>query len=362
MAGRSRTRRRLTMIEEKPKALSAPDSVSAIGTLVAGIVKLFATLVLIGGTCAVAAPFGWPFELFGSFPYTFAAMALVAGIGAGIAGAPRICALNILACLALVIIALMSVGSLPHAIKPGNDPKFLRLVWHNVMREDAAVTRLSAQVTAFNPDIVALGEVRPGPNFKQAFPGTGDLQGQIYGSYFGVQQSGCKPLALPPYQDKWWKGRVWGLKAQCEGFTLFAVHLRNPLWRWGERLAARNHELSLLRDEIGKTSGPIVLIGDFNTVPSSFALRGFVTQSALTRIACGGRWHPTWRPKPLIGTKGDPNFWVAAPIDHLMVRDIDVYSCSVGANTGSDHFPLLIEIKPPTSNPAKPPTNASAQP
>jgi hypothetical protein len=341
-----------------------PSGLILFGRWVMGVTRLGASLVLLGAVCALAAPIGWPFELFGSFPYTFAALALASGLAAGLARAPRLCALNILACLGLVITALVSVGSLPHAIKPSNDPKLLRIVWHNVMRENSAVTNLSEQVASFEPNIVALGEVRPGPDFKKVFPATGDLQGQINGAYFGVQQSGCQPLTLPPYQDKWWKGRVWGLKAQCEGFTLFAVHLRNPLWRWGERLKARNHELNLLETEIDKTAGPIVLIGDFNTVPSSFALRSFVEKSQMTRIACGGRWHPTWRPKPLVGTKGDPNFWFAAPIDHLMVRDIDVHSCSVGTNTGSDHFPLLIEIKPPTSNPttANPPAEENVQP
>lgn len=336
------------MTFEPPKAAAAAlnTTLNRVTRFGATVIKLAALVALVGALCALGAPIGWPFELFGSFPYTFAAIAILAAICAGLSGAPRLSALNLLAGLGLIILALVSVGSLPHAIKPSADITTKRIVWHNVMREHGAVLALSQQISAFNPSIVALAEVRPGLDLKALFPATGAMQGAIQGAYFGVQQSGCIPLTLPVYKDKWWKGRVWGLKAQCDGFTLFAVHLRNPLWRWGERLKVRNAEMDLLRDAIKLTDGPIIVIGDFNTVPSSFALRNFVKEAGVIRIACGGRWKPTWRPKPLIGTKTDPNFWVAAPIDHLLVRDMNVRSCSVGTNTGSDHLPLLIEITP----------------
>jgi endonuclease/exonuclease/phosphatase (EEP) superfamily protein YafD len=137
---------------------------------------------------------------------------------------------------------------------------------------------------------------------------------------------------------------------------LFAVHLTNPLWQWGQRHVRRNRELDELARAIKVEEGPIVVIGDFNTPPNALPFSRFMKAANIDHTSCGGRWLPTWRPLGWRGKFNDANPLTGIPIDHLFTRDVQVVSCTVGKDFGSDHLPLIVELKKTTATLPKEPT------
>ncbi|VAW21573.1 hypothetical protein MNBD_ALPHA12-528 [hydrothermal vent metagenome] len=120
----------------------------------------------------------------------------------------------------------------------------------------------------------------------------------------------------------------------------------NPLFRSGlsitERLAGtyerKSGEWSELAKAINAIKGPLVLVGDFNSTPWSYALARFEALTGLKRqtrnlatypklLYWSGRWRETF---PVL------------PIDHIFSRgDIGVYDVVAGKPAGSDHLPLI---------------------
>lgn len=81
----------------------------------------------------------------------------------------------------------------------------------------------------------------------------------------------------------------------------------------------------------------VVMIGDFNSTPWSGRFRQLMQDSQLLNSQQGFGLQPTWNAHWL------PMLRIA--IDHcLHSRSLTVQNRAIGANVGSDHFPLLVEL------------------
>jgi len=134
-------------------------------------------------------------------------------------------------------------------------------------------------------------------------------------------------------------------------FTVVTTQLNwpiqiNPLWRSGLSIRERfwrtyerkSAEWRDLVEAINAIDGPLVLVGDFNSTPWSYAMRRFGAQTGLKRntrnlvtypklLFFGGRWRQTL---------------AFLPIDHLFSRgDIAMLEVKAGSPAGSDHLPLI---------------------
>jgi len=134
-------------------------------------------------------------------------------------------------------------------------------------------------------------------------------------------------------------------------FTVITTQLNwpiqiNPLFRstlsLKQRLAGtyerKTREWRELAQAVNAIKGPLILVGDFNSTPWSYALARFEAQTGLKRqtrnlatypklLYWSGRWQPTL---PVL------------PIDHLFSRsNIGVYDVVAGEPAGSDHLPLI---------------------
>jgi Endonuclease/Exonuclease/phosphatase family len=324
-----------------------------IGRIVRVIIGLSALVTLWAGAMALAGGFGWPMELFQAWPWMIATLCLAAcGIGL-LAKRPKLSAANALVALLLVVNALLSIGGLPDHTGPqgkmGEDDGYVRLAWANVMRERPYAQAFVQTAQSFGANIVAAGEAPAGRrDFEQLAAPLDNLtkQGAIMVAGCATDGVALRSVAgeKGPLNGK---SRVFAQKVSCPDFTLFAVHARNPLWRWGARLTQRTYELNALAKAIKDTSGPVVVVGDFNTPPNTQALKLFAQTSGARRIACAGRWRPTWRPYPWREAVPAGLPLTGIPIDHLFVRDVNVTACRVGQDFGSDHLPLLVEFETP---------------
>lgn len=117
---------------------------------------------------------------------------------------------------------------------------------------------------------------------------------------------------------------------------LIGLHPLPPL---GARWAAhRNAELAKVATLVSSTynTTPTVVMGDFNAAPWSAPLRSFTQQTKLGFASAGYGIFPTW----FLGTR-----LLSAPIDHVLVSaDMPVTAYRVGANVGSDHFPVTATL------------------
>ncbi len=110
-------------------------------------------------------------------------------------------------------------------------------------------------------------------------------------------------------------------------YTVAGVHLARP--------PAQRHieQIETLAAWIAKRPAPVILAGDFNATPWSYALAQFRRKSKL-RILAGTR--PSWP-----AAFGYP----VLPIDHVFVsRGIENLGASLGPRVGSDHLPVIAKL------------------
>lgn len=130
-----------------------------------------------------------------------------------------------------------------------------------------------------------------------------------------------------------------------EWIPTFAIHPPAPISvsfaeEWSRYLARATEALP--------TSGPVVVLGDFNATGLHGPFRHFrrrVNGEVVTRYV------PTWPqnagPQPplggLFGWAASRMRWVL-PLDHAIVRGLRVWRVEIGSGTGSDHRPVYVDV------------------
>ena len=99
----------------------------------------------------------------------------------------------------------------------------------------------------------------------------------------------------------------------------------------------RKEQLAAIPTYLAEERGPLLLLGDLNATPWCHAFRKLVTASRLRRTSQGGGLHLSW---PV-------NFLpLRIQIDHCLTSsELAVISQKLGPDVGSDHFPLIAELK-----------------
>ncbi|MBI9019372.1 MAG: endonuclease/exonuclease/phosphatase family protein [Phycisphaerae bacterium] len=125
------------------------------------------------------------------------------------------------------------------------------------------------------------------------------------------------------------------LKHDGHEFTLIATHPLPPINK--QYFDARNTQLNALATGIKSINEPIILIGDLNVTLWSGNYKTLETNSNLYNARKGFGIIPTWPSHiPLM----------RIPIDHcLLSNEFSVTNIKTGPDIGSDHLPLIIEIK-----------------
>jgi endonuclease/exonuclease/phosphatase (EEP) superfamily protein YafD len=125
-----------------------------------------------------------------------------------------------------------------------------------------------------------------------------------------------------------------GVTFKEKRLILLGVHLYSPVSK--DRFDMRNRQLSALAKIVNKLNQPVILVGDFNTTPWSSYFKDFIQKTGLKESRRGFGVYPTWpaRFAPL-----------RIPIDHsLTSKEISIKSFSLGQNTGSDHYPIILDF------------------
>ena len=302
------------------------------------------------GLCslALAAPFHWILALFGAWDRLIIIFGIV-GLGAFWLGKWRVMTvLQGVAVLALLFLNVRVPTDYAPLFPEKSDPsREIVLAWANIHDSHLALKSLALLPEVKKAKAIGLGEVPEFSNLRELFPAVDEPESAIPSKEtWGVETLGCR-VEKPNGDLSVWQGRNFGLKARCDGFTLFVLHLQNPTRSRGGGLRVRNLELAVLAETVAKEPGPVLVMGDFNTTPSALPFFKLLQTANLKRVSCGGLVAGTWRPIDWSGTTMDqiPGFKVT--IDHILVRDLEVQACHVGPDIGSDHFPLIVTITQP---------------
>lgn len=126
--------------------------------------------------------------------------------------------------------------------------------------------------------------------------------------------------------------------------VVYIVHPTTP--RSFDQWETRNLYLSAVASSIAAEAPgtPIVAMGDFNTPTWSPFFQAFLKKSGLVDAA-GTGWPSTTRFSKRWFSK---YFYYGSPVDHILVSsNIEVKHFEVGPDIGSDHLPVLADLRLP---------------
>lgn len=119
--------------------------------------------------------------------------------------------------------------------------------------------------------------------------------------------------------------------------TIVATHPPPP--RGAARLRTRTEEMKALAAIAAERSGPLVVVGDFNSTPWSPYFADLVQSTRLKNARLGFGLQPTWPVRQIL---------LRIPIDHALVsEDVVVHDFRAGPDVGSDHFPIVVDLSFP---------------
>jgi endonuclease/exonuclease/phosphatase (EEP) superfamily protein YafD len=99
----------------------------------------------------------------------------------------------------------------------------------------------------------------------------------------------------------------------------------------------RNNQIEAVAAYLGSVTGPKILLGDLNMTPWSPYFGALLSTAKLVDSSRGRGLEPTWPTN---------HVWIGRiPIDFCLVsEEITVTDKKIGANVGSDHFPVIVDF------------------
>ena len=215
----------------------------------------------------------------------------------------------------------------------------LKIVHANVHSSNTQYDRLVDFIDDEDPDFILLQEVN-----ADWVAGTAGLRVNYPYAYteprdgnFGIAAFSKSPLDSISHIDSPPLGYptiIAKLTVHDEPLTIISTHPNIPVGRYS--YTSRNEQLESITALVNRTSGKVILTGDFNaSIWDSNFLR-LQNETQLKNVRQGFGVLPTW-----------PTFMPFAmiPIDHMLVsREIDVLDAEVGRRIGSDHLPLVVTL------------------
>ena len=317
------------------------------------VLRLTVTMLVIGLSLAAAlsrlAMWHWAFELLTHFHVYF----LLAGT------ALALLALSLrqwwTAVLSLLVVAASIPVVWPHMHLPATDlqpqpGRVVRLLWANLHHRHTDLDALRRLIETEKPDIAVFTEVDPVHDaVLRGVRGLLPYQSPPpRGNTFGVMLLATKPPESLKFDLTMGENAPLMVAQLCPAesgcLTLLGLHAWRPgPSSSGARDRQLTHAAAVARRHVDKGER-VVLIGDLNLTPFSPVFDRLIAQSGL--------WDtntlPAERPRttPSISTWRLANTGIGLPIDHALVSaGIGIVSRRVGPDIGSDHHPLLLDLK-----------------
>lgn len=242
----------------------------------------------------------------------------------------------------VLIFPYYSAATRPTNLPPG---VHLKLMLANVLGTSRDYATLTAVVTQEQPDIVVLQEFteawRSNLNnlttlypYAKLAPKSGG-SGMALFSRYPIEAADVLELDASGHPALHVRTNVEGIR-----LSILALHPPTPV-RW-DKFSNRNLQFARAAPLIKADPEPKLLIGDLNTTMWSPYFSDLVKGSGLRDARLGFGLQASW-PMPLPAP-------LRIPIDHCLVSDdISIQGIRIGARTGSDHRPLIVDVNFPKS-------------
>lgn len=251
-------------------------------------------------------------------------------------------------------------GFMPRDPLPTDSRPVLKLMTHNVFGLNFDMARVRAVIDAEQPDIIALQEYfgeqssELHPLLKSKYPYFAQCRGgkraniAIYSKlpFEEAEEDGACP------NDAYGKQRTARIVATFKlsdgtTFSVLTTHLDWPL-----PVARQTMQFEALSEAVKAAKGPLLVVGDFNSTPWSYALRDFAMRSMLDRQTRNLVTFPLRFTAPhRFFPDGLMDTFPLLPLDHVLTRGpIAVHALHAAADTGSDHLPIVVTFSVTPAN------------
>jgi endonuclease/exonuclease/phosphatase (EEP) superfamily protein YafD len=289
-----------------------------------------------------AARLSWMFDLLSHFrlQYIVAATLLLA-VALGVRAYPAAIAFAAIA----VLHGWTSKGLwLDGAVAAAMEGRPLHVLSANVLRSNPAPERVASFVRTSDADLVVLVEAEQA-RWRQVLTSIGERypyrapEGWRDGApivLFSRDPIIHTSLIEPPTGQRPYLMAEIAIGAQS--LTVVGVHPASPsLTNDGRDTRRRNRTLDHIAKHMASADTPVVVAGDFNTTPFSPHFVDLIKAAGLRNAAAGHGWMGTW----------PQGFWPARiPIDHILIKGpLIATRFERGPAIGSDHFPVLAELR-----------------
>jgi endonuclease/exonuclease/phosphatase (EEP) superfamily protein YafD len=247
-----------------------------------------------------------------------------------------------------------------------SDVTTVKVMTHNIFGLNYDMERVDAAIREEDPDIVALQEYFP----EQA--GLGNLLRDRYP--YAVRCQGGKRANLGlyskfPFSEEMGAGEcpenAQGTQRTAHiiaGFTLStgtSFTLMTTHMDWPYPIERQREEFAAVAEAANAIEGPLLVVGDFNSTPWSYTMRAFEAATGLKRETRNLITYPELftvppgvkRRMPFLPIEDKECFGECGadllrttpflPLDQVFQRGVIVSELHVGAETGSDHLPVV---------------------
>lgn len=275
----------------------------------------------------IASPLFWRFRVLAALALSVAATGFVAS--------------------SVTYIPELVAGFVPRAAASQTGQSY-RLMTFNVFGRNEEPESIVANIATVDPDIVALQEYSPDvrsvvhpllaeryPHFQYCAGGERAFVG-LYARlpFEPLDADACSSSIMSTDRT----ARII-VRFQAEAGPAFSLATTHN--DWPAPVTRQAEQFATLREALSTVEPPLILVGDFNSTPWSYTLRGFVRAAGLTRHTFNLPTFPTlwyylrdWRAMlPIL------------PIDHVMTRGaIAIHDLHTGEPSGSDHLPIIVDF------------------
>lgn len=291
----------------------------------------------------------WTLELLSHFRLFYIGAGLV--LAALAAGLRLRAAAAVAAAMALIQLALAwpYVVAPPQARSADRAPA-VRILWANVHSWATNLAALKALVETEKPDIAVLTELAAshGETLRQLrslLPFQSVLPD---GNPRDLVLLSARPPVAVEFDHSTGPGTPLLAAQLCpvDGFcfTLLALHAARPVPHGTVmRDLELNHAAAVARHDIER-GDRVILVGDLNTTPFSPAFSHLLAAGGLVDAAVA----PSERPHVPVATWGlYPQLLPGLAIDHVLLGPgLEVVELRAGPPIGSDHLPLILDVRP----------------
>ena len=243
-------------------------------------------------------------------------------------------------CAALNLVYVIPYYRTTSQSNSGRHDSHLRLIQVNLLKTNQKYQKLLEVVRSANADVVVLQELTETWNEQ-----TQGLRQEYPHVVFEPRSNGAGMAVLSRYpaegaqtltlDDSDHIAILVRLKVGDESISVLALHPTTPITPF--KFKNRNRQYREAATLVKNLTGPRVIIGDLNITMWSPYFVELQNESGLRDARLGFGLRTTW-----------PTFLpplLRLPIDHCLVsEEVEINSIEVGASTGSDHLPLIVQL------------------